>query len=286
MRKNPLSKTLLIPIFSILSLVHCEKKTAQTNPPPPAPGGPGSPSDSDIPAPRDLNAAVSPKSNGVTTVANPPRSWVWHGSGAMPTFDCNEKEDDIRLKSMAQSNVNVTSIYLGFTTGTNGLRGARLARFDEGNKIWCRQDLNSTSDTLGFGIVWNGTGSFYGLFATSGPQTDWSRYTALGWTKQPLQTQKRSVVVAKIDAQNGNVLNASYLYLVDANGQQQDTTVSGISLNASGVIVTANGATGIPLSPGLKPFTCSGNTPRDIVWTLDPELQRARAVSASGCTAP
>jgi hypothetical protein len=204
-------------------------------------------------------------------------------------FNCNESEATIRGRGGPSVTIGSTSFYIGYQQVSSINKNPRLIRFDSGRRVWCRTDYEVTGDDgTGYGLIWNGGSTLYGVFSSTGTQgtasQDFRRYATRGWLTSYGQGGGRKVaILARIDPATGNVNAATFLSALLTSGSSNSIQVTSLAFNNTNLVVNAASW----FSPRRRDRTrmnCTGTAPFPYTIEFLPGLNSATRASARGCS--
>ncbi|MDP5018786.1 hypothetical protein FJR11_06500 [Anabaena sp. UHCC 0187] len=208
--------------------------------------------------------------------------------GKSVTFTCNDTEATIKAKNGPKVTVGQTSIYIGYQQVTSLNQDPRIVRFDNGVKKWCRSDYETTSDDgRGYGLLWDGSGTLYGVFSSTGTQTgaDFRRFATGRWLSSYGSGGGAKVsVIARINPINGDVNYATFLSAILSSGKSNSLTVTGLSWNGTNLTVKAD-SWWSPRRPDKKAMTCTPGSVSPFKYTsvFKGDLKTVSSASAANC---
>lgn len=223
-----------------------------------------------------LLAGVQAKANAATSV------------GRAVTFSCVDSEATIKSKGGPKVTVGSTSIYIGYRQVSSINKDPIIARFDSGRRIWCKTNYEVTGDdSTGYGLLWDGRYTLYGVFSATGTQgtssQDFRRFATNGWlTNYGSGGGAKVAILAKIDPASGNVGYATFLSALNTNGKTNSLAVNSLSLSGTNLVVNASSWFS-PRRTNRTAMTCSGASPFAYTIEFVANLSSATRASAYGC---
>lgn len=213
--------------------------------------------------------------------------------GSAKTFSCGDSEPALISKGVSVVTEGDRSIYIGYRQLGNN-KDPIVARFDDGVQVWCRVDYETTpDDNTGYGLYWDGTADrLYGVFSATGTQgsTDeaFRRFATNGWLKHYTDGSPgggggaKVAIIARIDPNNGDIHQATFLTAVTSKHKTNSLTVIGLDFVDGYLHVTANSWYS-PRNLDKSAMSCSGSSPFVYKLGLKANLSAAISASAEGC---
>ncbi|MGY6562701.1 MAG: hypothetical protein ACXITV_11400 [Luteibaculaceae bacterium] len=199
------------------------------------------------------------------------------------TFDAVNALNGVKISH------NNTTFFIGHRQVSALNQDPILMRFDNGNLTWSRTDYEVTGDdNTGYGLIWDGANAFYAVFSATGtqgtPAQDFRRFATQGWLTSYGQGGGAKVaILAKINPENGDVDNATFLTARLQNGNSNSMQVTGLAFDeAKNLQVSANSWFS-PRRIDRAAFTCSGGSPFPYQIVFTPNLSTALSASAERC---
>ena len=189
--------------------------------------------------------------------------------------------------SISQGNTN---FFAGFAQVNSSNQDPRLARYDNGTLTWFGSDYEVTgADSRAHGLLWDGGSNLYAVFTVDGTQgnasQDFRRFAANGWlSSYGAGGGPRAAVLARLDANTGNIASATYLRAQLSNGNTNTITVDNLSFDNSGNVVVNATTAFSPLRTDRTRFSCTGPSGFDYTLTLSPDLSTAINASTDRCS--
>jgi hypothetical protein len=210
------------------------------------------------------------------------------GNNSSVTFNCNDSEATIKAKNGPRVVFGTTAIYIGYQQVSSINQDPRIIRFDNGVRIWCRNDYETTGDDgRGYGLIWDGGDVLYGVFSSTGSQTgeDFRRFANKRWLPTYGSGGGPQVaVIARINPANGDVNYASFLTAIrPSDGNTNSLQVTGLAWNGSTLTVQAN-SWWLPRRADKTSMSCSGSSPYNNTVVFNQELTTVNSASATGCS--
>ncbi|MEM9245520.1 MAG: hypothetical protein AAGA67_07245 [Cyanobacteria bacterium P01_F01_bin.153] len=211
-------------------------------------------------------------------------------SGAI-SFACNESESTLRTRGITRITQGTSTIYVGFAQTSPNNQDPRIARFDNGQQVWCREDYEITGDdSTGYGLVWDGGDRLYAAFTSTGtrgtPDQDFRRFATNGWLSSYGAGGGPSVtVLAQISPNTGDVRRATFISALQSNGSSNSLRLTELGLGANTVTIRANSAFS-PRRPDRSAFSCTatGVGGFDYTATFTADLSTVTQAGAPGCS--
>ncbi|MEM6503184.1 MAG: hypothetical protein AAF685_15280 [Cyanobacteria bacterium P01_C01_bin.89] len=211
-------------------------------------------------------------------------------SGAI-SFACNESESTLRTRGVTRITQGTSTIYVGFVQTSPNNQDPRIARFDNGQQVWCREDYEITGDdSTGYGLVWDGGDRLYAAFTSTGsrgtPDRDFRRFATNGWLSSYGAGGGPSVtVLAQISPNTGDVRQATFISALQSNGSSNSLRLTELGLGANTVTIRANSAFS-PRRPDRSAFSCTatGVGGFDYTATFTADLSTVTQAGAPGCS--
>lgn len=205
------------------------------------------------------------------------------------TFSCRDTEAAIRRKGGAMVSAGQTRFYIGYQQVSGNNQNPILTRFDGGRRTWCQTAYEtSNDDSRGYGLVWDGQGTLYAVFSSTGtqgtPSQDFRRFARRGWlTSYGSGGGAKAAVLARINPSTGNVTAATFLSSVLTSGRTNSIQVNGLSLRGDRLIIEAD-SWFAPRRPNRQPMQCRGPSPFRYRLELSGNLQSVIRASADRCS--
>ncbi|MEM9770123.1 MAG: hypothetical protein AAF889_00730 [Cyanobacteria bacterium P01_D01_bin.73] len=211
-------------------------------------------------------------------------------SGAI-SFTCNESESTLRTRGVTRVTQGQSTIYVGFAQVSANNQDPRIARFDNGQQVWCREDYEITGDdSTGYGLVWDGGDRLYAAFTSTGtrgtPDQDFRRFATNGWlTSYGAGGGPSVTVLAQISPNTGDVQRATFISALQNNGASNTLRLTELGLGTGGVTIRATSFFS-PRRPDRSAFSCSatGVGGFDYTATFTSDLSNVTQASAPGCS--
>ncbi|MGD1851273.1 MAG: hypothetical protein ACFCBU_11935 [Cyanophyceae cyanobacterium] len=211
-------------------------------------------------------------------------------SGAI-SFACNESESTLRTRGVTRITQGQSTIYVGFVQVSPNNQDPRIARFDNGQQVWCREDYEITGDdSTGYGLVWDGGDRLYAAFTSTGsrgtPNQDFRRFATNGWLSSYGAGGGPSVtVLAQISPNTGDVRRATFISALQSNGSSNSLRLTELGLGTNTVTIRANSAFS-PRRPDRSAFSCTatGVGGFDYTATFTADLSTVTQAGAPGCS--
>jgi hypothetical protein len=171
--------------------------------------------------------------------------------------------------------IDNSSLYIGYEQVSTNNQNPILVRYTDGELAWERTDYEvSNDDSQGYGLLWDGTDNFYAIFSATGtqgqPEDDFREFASNGWLSSYGQGGGAEVsIIAKVNPENGNITNATFLSAVLSNGNSNTLTVTDLSLNGENLVVQAESF----FSPRKTDTTAMENTGSDTSSPFDYEIE-------------
>lgn len=217
------------------------------------------------------------------------------GSGAAQVgnaiaLSCSDTEADLRARGAIGITTGSTTFYAGFTQVAATNQNPVLARFDNGQQTWCRDDYETTrDDSRGYGLVWDGGDRLYAAFSVTGtqgtPDQDFRRFATTGWLNSyGLGGGPQVAVIAQVDPNTGNITTASFLSALQSNGTSNTLRVTELALQDNGLFVRAESAFS-PRRSDRTAFSCQdGLSGFDYRVTFTDDLGSVTTATADRCS--
>lgn len=209
--------------------------------------------------------------------------------GALP-LSCDESEATLRTRGVTRVTQGNTSIYVGFLQVSPNNQDPRIARFDNGQQTWCREDYEITGDdNQGYGLVWDGGDRLYAAFTATGTRgtsdQDFRRFATNGWlTSYGAGGGPAVTVLAQITPSNGNVQRATFISALQSNGASNSLRLTELNLDATNVNIRAQSSFS-PRRPDRSAFTCGSSVAGfDYTATFTPDLSTVTQAAAPHCS--
>ncbi|WP_323314040.1 hypothetical protein [Anabaena cylindrica] len=234
-------------------------------------------------------SAVLAANLGITAINAPALAITPVSSvGNSVTFTCNDTEATIKAKNGPKVTVGKNTIYIGYQQVSSNNKDPRIIRFDNGVKKWCRSDYETTTDDgSGYGLIWDGGNTLYGVFSSTGSQTgnDFRRFATGRWLSSYGSGGAAKVaIIARIDPANGNVNYATFLSArKTSDGKSNTLIVKGLSLNGTNLNVQSD-SWWSPRRSNKSSMACSGSSPFKYTAVFAGDLKTVSLASAVGCT--
>lgn len=203
-------------------------------------------------------------------------------------FKCSDSEATIKAKAGPSLTFGKTSIYIGYQQVSSINKDPRIIRFDNGVRVWCRSDYETTGDDgTGYGLLWDSENVLYGVFSSTGSQTgnDFRRFATNGWlTSYGSGGGPKVAVLARINITNGDVNYATFISAKKpSDGKTNSLVVKGLSWTGTSVIVQADSYFS-PRRTDKTSMNCSGSSPFSYRLEIANDLRRALSASADRCS--
>ncbi len=209
---------------------------------------------------------------------------------ALP-FNCQESEATLQNRGVTRVTEGNTSIYIGFTQVSGNNQDPRIARFDNGQQTWCREDYEiTTDDGRGYGLVWDGSDRLYAAFTVNGTRgtasQDFRRFATNGWLSSYGAGGGPSVtVLAQIAPTTGDVQQATFISAIQSNGASNSLILTELTLGTTAVNIRAQSSFS-PRRADRTPFTCNnvGVGGLDYTAIFTPDLSTVTQADAPACS--
>lgn len=204
------------------------------------------------------------------------------------TFTCNDSEASIKAKGGPSVTVGSSSIYIGYQQVSSTNKDPRIIRFDSGRRAWCKSDYEVTGDDgTGYGLIWDGGSTLYGVFSSTGTQgtssQDFRRFAGSGWlTSYGSGGGAKIAVLARINPATGNISNATFLSALLTSGKSNSIAVKGLSLKNGNLVVNADSYFS-PRRTNRSRMTCTGASPFNYTIEFAANLGSAVSAKADRC---
>jgi hypothetical protein len=205
-------------------------------------------------------------------------------------LSCSDTEADLRSRGAIGVTTGSTTFYAGFTQAASNNQNPVLARFDNGQQTWCREDYETTrDDSRGYGLVWDGGDRLYAAFSVTGtqgtPDQDFRRFATTGWLNSyGLGGGPQVAVIAQVDPNTGDITTASFLSALQSNGTSNTLRVTELTLQADGLSVRADSAFS-PRRSDRTAFSCQdGLSGFDYRVTFTEDLRSVQTAEADRCS--
>jgi len=201
-------------------------------------------------------------------------------------FSCGNSFDDLIQNDIPHVENEGTYFFIGYQQVSALNTDAVIARFDDGESTWCRNDYETTNDdSKGIGILWQSTDSLYGVFTITGvqPGESFFRFSSNGWLSSYGQGGGVSIsVILSIDIDSGDPEVATMISSQLSNGDTNTAILREFEIVDDRIRAILDSGFS-PRKTDRSPFTCSGSSP--ITWTLDLSfnLETALASTAENC---
>lgn len=227
---------------------------------------------------------------GLNTVApQSAQAVVRSAVGEAVSFSCRDTEATIHQKGGPVVAIGGSRIYIGYRQVSANNQNPIMARFDNGRRVWCRENYEITEDDgRGYGLLWNGNNVLYAVFSATGTQgtvsQDYRRFTTNGWLRNYGSGGGPQVsVIARINPSTGAPVAGTFLSGVLSNGQTNSLQVRGLSWTGTRLVVTADSWYS-PRRADRSALTCSGSSPFRYRVVFNPYLSRVYGASAYRCS--
>lgn len=200
--------------------------------------------------------------------------------GEAIAFSCSDSEADIRAKEGQSVTFGDTTIYIGYRQVSRNNQDPRLIRFDNGDRVWCRDDYEVTGDdSQGYGLVWDGDRNLYAVFSSTGAQgsstEDFREFARGGWLQSYGSGGGAKVaVLARINPDTGDVDAATFLTAQLSSGRSNTVVVKELNFAENELSVRADSFYS-PRKSDRTPFSCEGDSPFDYSIGFTPDLSEA-----------
>jgi len=208
--------------------------------------------------------------------------------GNAAQFSCNDTEATIRQRGAQMVSSGTSRIYIGYQQVTRTNQNPIVIRFNNGRRVWCRNNIEVTADDgKGYGLFWNGGNLLYGVFSATGtqgtPSQDYRRFTTRGWLRSyGSGGGPRVAVVLQLSPNTGQPIRGTFINAVRSNGQSNSLVVRNLQWTGRSLVVTADSWYS-PLRTNRRPFTCQGASPFRYQLWLSPDLTQALQAQADRC---
>ncbi|MGF1662576.1 MAG: hypothetical protein ACFCVG_08910 [Kineosporiaceae bacterium] len=261
-------------------------------PPESSAGGPAS-SPAGDPAP----LAGPPPSASDPTVPVPAERAAPAGSDVGPAevypFSCGDSEAAVAASGAPHVIAGSGAVYVGAQQVEGDNQDPRVVRFEGGEQVWCRDDLETSGDDgRAYGVLWSGDRLYVVVSAvgTQGePSGDLRRYTGSGWLTSYTDASPGGgggaevSVLVQLDPVTGEAVAGTWLTAVTADGETNSLVVTALATVGGDVVVDAD-AWYSPRGADGRPLACSGSSPFPTRYTFAPDLSAVVDVRARGCS--
>ncbi|WP_071515599.1 hypothetical protein [Geitlerinema sp. PCC 9228] len=201
-------------------------------------------------------------------------------------------ESEVAARGGPSVTVGNRSIYIGYEQVTNLNQNPVMVSFTNGTQDWVvgSELEESSTDTRGYGLLWDGGDNLYAVFSTDGTQgstnEDFREFATDGWLTSYGQGGGAKVaIIAKIDPNTGIPTDATFLYAKLSNGNSNTMTVTDLSLNSNGNVVVQAASYFSPLQVDKTRMENNGpdtSSPFDYTIEFTPDLSSAVRAEAPG----
>ncbi|ADH98349.1 hypothetical protein [Salisediminibacterium selenitireducens] len=195
-----------------------------------------------------------------------------------------DREQDLLDRGVTFVESGESRIFIGYRQASANNQDPVIVRFDDGVQTWYRQDIETSGDDgQGYGLVWDGADTLYGVFSATGTQgssdLDYRRYTSAGWLSSYGQGGgAKAVVILKIDPEDASVSGGTFLYSRLQNGNTNSMQVTGLHLQGDELVVNANSwFSPLDVNRSLIDVSGLGGSPFDYTITFSGDLKQARS---------
>lgn len=213
------------------------------------------------------------------------------------SFSCRDSEAAIRRKNGATVAIGGTRFYIGYQQVSANNQNPILVRFDNGRRTWCQTRYETTNDdSRGYGLVWDGQGTLYAVFSSTGtqgaPSQDFRRFATRGWlTSYGNGGGAKAAVLARINPNTGNVTAATFLSSVLTTGRTNSIQVTSLGLagnrgalpERNRLVVEAD-SWFAPRRADRQPMQCTGSSPFRYRLEFNANLQTVIRATADRCS--
>lgn len=204
-------------------------------------------------------------------------------------FSCQESEAAIKAKGTAAVNFGESTIYIGYQQVSSRNKDPRLARFDRGLRVWCKTDYETTAkDSVGYGLLWDGSSNLYGVFSSTGDQglasQDFRRFAAQGWLRSyGAGGGPQVAVIARIDPRTGTVRQATFLSALLTSGKSNTLLVNGLEWTGQSLRVKVI-AWYAPRRVDRTRYNCQGSPPFNYQLEINAILSTVLRTQSDRCS--
>ncbi|MEO0853368.1 MAG: hypothetical protein AAFY15_07680, partial [Cyanobacteria bacterium J06648_11] len=208
-------------------------------------------------------AAIARVPDSASPCVQSPSTVASSSVGEAIAFSCSDSEADIRARGGQSLTFGNTTIYIGYQQVSRNNQDPRLIRFDNGDRVWCRDDYEITGDdSQGYGLVWNGDRDLYAAFSSTGTQgsstEDFREFAESGWLKSYGSGGGAKVaVLARINPDTGDVDKATFLTAQLSSGNSNTVVVKELDFANDELRVRADSFYS-PRKSDRSPFSCEG----------------------------
>jgi len=225
---------------------------------------------------------------GWSAMSLPASAVVRSTVGEAVPFSCSDGEAALIRRGVPSVTIGTSRIFIGYQQVSRDNQNPIVARFNNGQQVWCRTHIEVTGDDgKGYGLLWNGGSVLYGVFSATGTQgtasQDYRRFTQEGWLRSYGGGGGPQVsVILRLNPNTGQPNRGTFVTAQLSNGRSNTLVVRNLEWTGSNLVVTADSWYS-PRRPNRQPFTCQGNSPfRYRLW-LSADLRRALRARADRC---
>jgi hypothetical protein len=245
--------------------------------------------------PADAPAAPEPAPEASASPAPP--SAVPAGSDVRSAelypFSCDDSEAAVAASGAPHVIAGSGAVYVGAQQVAGDNQDPRVVRFEGGEQVWCRDDLETSGDDgRAYGVLWSGDLLYVAVSAvgTQGePSGDLRRYTGSGWLTSYTDASPgggggaKAAALVRLDPATGEVIAGTWLTAVTGDGETNSLVVTSLATAGGEVLVDAD-AWYSPRGADRRPLSCSGSSPFPTRYTFAPDLTAVTDVRSRGCS--
>ncbi len=204
------------------------------------------------------------------------------------------KASDVQALGGSSITVGSKSYYIGYEQVSSSNQNPILVSYDSQSpsNSWVRRDYEVTgADSRGYGLFWSGT-NLYATFSIDGtqgtPSEDFRRASGdavQSWLEGYGSGGGAKIsIVARLDPNTGELLDAAYLSARLSNGNSNSLTIENISVNASGNLIIQAKSWFSPRNPDGSRMEQigSGSSPFDYTVEITSDLTQVLNTAAVG----
>ncbi|MFK7986229.1 MAG: hypothetical protein AB8I08_09370 [Sandaracinaceae bacterium] len=180
-----------------------------------------------------------------------------------------------------------TTVYVGYRQASADNQNPLVARFDNGEQVWCVEHETEGPDGRAEAITWDGGANVYVVYTVVGGGT--ALEGRGGWLGSYAPGAingggPKVSVIGRVRAEDGELLNASYIVSRLSSGRVNTHAPAGpVTVLDDGAVEFAGESAHKPIdADGQSAMDCT-DSPFDSRYRLSPDLSELRCADSSNC---
>ena len=208
-------------------------------------------------------------------------------------FSCSDSEAAVAASGAPHVAAGSGAVYVGAQQVGDDNQDPRVVRFEGGEQVWCRDDLETSGDDgRAYGVLWSGERLYVAVSAvgTQGePSGDLRRYTGSGWLTSYTDASPgggggaKASALVQLDPSTGEVVAGTWLTAVTEAGTTNSLVITSLAI-ADGNVLIDTDSWYSPRGTDRQPLSCSGSSPFPTRYAFTPDLTAVVDVRSRGCS--